>query len=60
MSSENSNIDDKVIYCRRCGRPLKGFSSRELGFGPRCYSLWKKERNQQMPLFDSKEIDINE
>lgn len=47
--------DDRVIFCRRCGRKLVGSHSKELGFGPMCYKLWKRERNQQLRLFDKEE-----
>lgn len=42
---------DKVL-CRRCGRVLKGEKSKELGFGPNCYKIWKNERFQRISLFD--------
>lgn len=46
------NTDDKEkVFCKRCGRPLRGLHSRELGYGPSCYSVWKKERSQQLKLF---------
>lgn len=44
--------DDNKVYCRRCGRLLIGNSSKELGFGPTCYKIWKKEHSQQIQLFD--------
>lgn len=47
--------DDRVIFCRRCGRKLVGSHSKELGFGPMCYKLWKRERNQQLRLFNKEE-----
>lgn len=47
--------DDRVIFCRRCGRKLVGDHSKELGFGPMCYKLWKRERNQQLRLFNKEE-----
>jgi len=59
MEQEIKN-EERVVYCRRCGRELKGKYSKDLGFGPRCYSLWRKERNQQLQLFDIEEIKDNE
>lgn len=46
-------IDDNVekIFCKRCGRLLRGESSIDRQFGPRCYKLWLKERSQQIQLF---------
>ena len=49
---QNEVVDDEKVYCRRCGRLLIGSSSKELGFGPTCYRIWKKEHSQQIPLFD--------
>ena len=43
--------EEKVIFCRRCGRKLRGEGSKELGFGPTCYRLWKKEREENNRLF---------
>ena len=54
-NNKKENVDDKVVFCRRCGRPLRGFASKELGFGPSCYRQWKRERNQQMSLFDTED-----
>lgn len=54
MDSEKANTD-RVVFCRRCGRPLKGQYSKDLGFGPICYRQWKKERNQQLSLFGTEE-----
>lgn len=48
LDSENERI-----FCSRCGRQLRGKRSRELGYGPSCYALWKKERSQQKNLLDS-------
>lgn len=47
--------ENERIFCSRCGRPLKGKRSRELGYGPSCYVLWKKERSQQKNLLDCDE-----
>lgn len=46
-----TNDKDKV-FCKRCGRLLRGERSKELGFGPSCYHAWKKERSLQVRLFD--------
>lgn len=49
----NPVADEKEkIFCSRCGRPLRGRKSRELGYGPSCYAIWKKERSQQLKLFE--------
>ena len=51
----NKNTKEENVYCNRCGRLLKGQRSKELGYGPSCYYLWKKERSQQIKLFDEGE-----
>ena len=55
MDKQNipENTEDKIVFCKRCGRKLVGSDSKLLGFGPTCYRLWKKERNQQMPVFET-------
>lgn len=52
MSEIEKNESNEKIFCKRCGRLLKGERSKELGYGPSCYSIWKKERSQQMKLFN--------
>lgn len=57
-----SNEDiDREVYCRRCGRLLRGVRSKELGFGPNCYRAWKNERNQR-GFFDREDenVDVRE
>ena len=44
--------ENKKVYCRRCGRLLKGADSKKLEFGPSCYRIYKKERDQAIQLFD--------
>jgi hypothetical protein len=50
VTENNQSSEDKIL-CRRCGRVLIGETSRQLGFGPTCYKVWKKERSQQIQLF---------
>lgn len=45
--------EEKIIFCRRCGRKLRGTYSKELEFGPVCYKLWKKEREENNRLFQA-------
>lgn len=52
---DETQKDERVVFCRRCGRKLAGSYSKSLGFGPTCYRLWKKERNAQIPLFEKEE-----
>ncbi|MBO7212434.1 MAG: hypothetical protein J6V44_15745 [Methanobrevibacter sp.] len=43
---------EEIIFCNRCGKPLRSDLSKKLGYGPSCYRMWKKERSQQHQLFD--------
>ena len=54
---QNVDLENMVVFCRRCGRPLKGNASKEIGFGPRSYRLWKAERKHQISLFEIEEGD---
>ena len=47
------------VYCKRCGRLLKGETSVELGYGPQCYRIQKLEKNQQITLFNINTGDAN-
>lgn len=60
LKNTNTNVEDEVILCHRCGRVLKGERSKQLGYGPSCYIMWKKERSQQKQLFDLSGGDQNE
>lgn len=51
MEVKNFN-DDNVVFCRRCGKPLKDAHSKALGFGRKCYVEFKKEQDAKMHLFD--------
>lgn len=51
-NTPNTNEENDKVFCKRCGRLLRGEKSRELGFGPSCYHAWKKERSLQVRLFD--------
>lgn len=55
--NNNPEKDEEIIFCKRCGRKLLGEHSKELGFGPTCYKAWKKERSQQIQLFDIGDSD---
>ena len=45
-------MDNSVVYCRRCGRKLVDLKSREVGFGPKCFELWKMENlSEESNLF---------
>ena len=62
--SENNVVDSgnesKTVLCKRCGRKLVGKRSLETGYGPRCYSIWKKERSQQLKLFEEGDGNIDQ
>lgn len=47
-----SSNENERIFCNRCGRPLYGKRSRELGYGPSCHAIWKKERSKQKNLLN--------
>lgn len=53
------DVNNDLVFCKRCGKPLMGEKSRERGWGPTCYRLWKLERAQSKKLFDV-EGDSNE
>ena len=56
-----SNVDNnEKVFCKRCGRLLIGDRSKELGYGPSCYRIWKKERSQQIRLFDEGDFNAEE
>lgn len=40
--------------CKRCGRELKSEESRELGYGPVCYS--KINHTELKPLFEMEKV----
>ena len=44
----------QIIYttCRLCGRKLKSAESQILGFGPTCYSHYKKQHARKKKLID--------
>lgn len=44
--------ENRVVFCRRCGKPLKSAYSRKLEFGPLCYKMYMKEREQSERLFN--------
>lgn len=49
---ENEDQEEELVFCRRCGRPLRGIVSKSRQFGPSCYRVWVKERSQQINLFE--------
>lgn len=49
---EHDNDQEETIFCNRCGKPLKSEMSKKIGYGPSCYRHWKKERSQQIQLFN--------
>jgi protein-arginine kinase activator protein McsA len=55
IKNDENTVEEEVILCHRCGRVLKGEKSKKLGYGPSCYATWKKERSQQIQLFDLNE-----
>jgi hypothetical protein len=52
MNQTVPDMEKEKVFCKRCGRVLRGSKSSELGFGPSCYKLWKKEHSLQVKLFD--------
>lgn len=52
--------EEPRVFCKRCGRLLKGVNSKELGYGPQCYRIQKLEKNQQITLFNISTGDANE
>ena len=52
---EAKQMSDEKVLCRRCGRVLLDENSKQLGFGPTCYKVWKRERSQQIQLFTVEE-----
>ena len=54
------NKEEPRVFCKRCGRLLKGVTSKELGYGPQCYRIQKLEKNQQITLFNISTGDANE
>lgn len=57
MSEEEIKKSEEVVFCNRCGRPLKSELSKKLGYGPSCYDMWKKERLQHRQLFEIGDSD---
>ena len=56
MSNTDNNSDQKEkVFCQRCGRVLRDEKSRAIGYGPSCLRILKKERSQQMNLFEGGE-----
>ena len=53
MSDNKSVPDLEIVFCKRCGRKLRGEESRKIGFGPACLKLWKKEHSHQIILIDT-------
>ena len=49
-------VNNDLVFCKRCGKPLIGEKSRERGWGPTCYKLWKLERAQSKKLFDVEDV----
>jgi hypothetical protein len=47
--------DTERVFCKRCGRLLIGKKSRDLGYGPKCFILWKQESDTNQNLFDMAE-----
>jgi hypothetical protein len=60
LDNKQDSGNDENIYCRRCGRLLRGENSRNKQFGPNCYRIWLKERSEQPKLFDTNGGDNNE
>ena len=54
------NDPDIEVYCRRCGGLLHGSRSKEIGFGPNCYRIWKKERMQRSMLFGGDNDEVKQ
>ncbi len=57
---EPSVDTNEKVFCNRCGRLLRGDRSKKLGYGPSCYYIWKKERSQQIRLFDEGDSNAKE
>lgn len=55
VSDSISDTDEKVekVYCKRCGRTLRGSKSKALGYGPICYELMLEERCKRFNLLVS-------
>ena len=57
MKTDIGNEQQIVVLCRRCGRKLLDEVSKERGFGPACFRMWKKEHSSQIALFTVKRSD---
>ena len=59
MKNDTEHAAQIVVLCRRCGRKLLDEVSKERGFGPACFKMWKKEHSSQIALFTIKRSDDN-
>lgn len=41
-----NNPEQERVYCKRCGKVLKDEYSRSIGYGPKCFQIYLRERNQ--------------
>ncbi len=57
---KKSNTEEEKVFCRRCGRLLIDEQSKLIGFGRKCYSIYKKELLEQSRLFITGGTDNNE
>ncbi len=50
LESDNTG---NVVMCKKCGRVLKGFESKSIGYGPTCYKRIQADKCKQINLFSS-------
>lgn len=49
---KDTESDDTVYYCRRCGKPIKRLNSINNSMGPICYKHYCEEnKKKNKPLF---------
>lgn len=41
-------MTEQIIYCKRCGRKLKGAISKKIGYGPECFKKIKPKNKNIM------------
>lgn len=37
--------DHELVYCKRCGKVLKDEYSKSIGYGPKCFRIYLREKN---------------
>lgn len=54
---EETTKNEKVIFCRMCGRRLKDVKSKELELGPKCLIKYKEKMFVASDLLNNSEGD---